>query len=253
MIASYCRRYLKSLDALRQLKPQADLDCKLRLRDFKLNYENLVKNKKKDILAISVPEITYAQKERAALILQEMNNMGPLELRTLEFVLNDKRKRRVINVAEVKGDDSAIQKTTQYYWPPVHPLNLEFQQETGQRGVIGLHGFPKKFMDMMASGEIFSALESVTVATGTQAEVVKEVKKEEKTIFNVVLKGFTADSKIKVIKEVKTILNLGLKEAKDQVEACQTTPIVLYKSVSKETHQEILDKLKSLGADVEFQ
>jgi hypothetical protein len=28
---------------------------------------------------------------------------------------------------------------------------------------------------------------------------------------------------------------------------------VLYKSVSKETHQEILDKLKSLGADVEFQ
>ena len=152
MIARHCRRYLKSLDALRQLKPQADLDCKARLRNFKTKYENLVNSNLKDINAISVPNITDAQKDRVDLLLEEMYNMGPLELRTLEYILADKRKRRVITIPEVKADDSAIEATTQYYWPPVHPLNLEFQEETGQKGVIGLHGFPKKFMELMESG-----------------------------------------------------------------------------------------------------
>lgn len=50
------------------------------------------------------------------------------------------------------------------------------------------------------------------------AEVKKEEPKVEKTHFDVELTKFDAANKIKVIKEVRAILNLGLKEAKELVE-----------------------------------
>lgn len=80
-------------------------------------------------------------------------------------------------------------------------------------------------------------------------EVIEE-KKEEKTAFNLVLKSFTQESKLKLIKEVKTMLNIGLKEAKDQVEASQKAPVVLYKNLPKAEAEAKLKKLKETGADL---
>lgn len=54
-------------------------------------------------------------------------------------------------------------------------------------------------------------------AASAQAAAPKEEKKEEKTTFDIKLESFTADGKIKVIKEIRAITNLGLKEAKELV------------------------------------
>lgn len=70
---------------------------------------------------------------------------------------------------------------------------------------------------------------------------------EEKTEFDVILKGF-GDKKIDVIKVVREITNLGLKEAKDLVEA-GNKPVK--EGVSKEEAETIAKKLKEVGADVE--
>ena len=71
----------------------------------------------------------------------------------------------------------------------------------------------------------------------------------EKTEFNVVLKEAGAE-KIKVIKEVRAITGLGLKEAKDLVEGA---PKTLKEGVNKEEADKIKKQVESAGAKVEIQ
>eukprot|EP00262_Sarcandra_glabra_P020251 TRINITY_DN7979_c0_g1_i1.p1 TRINITY_DN7979_c0_g1~~TRINITY_DN7979_c0_g1_i1.p1 ORF type:complete len:236 (+),score=57.65 TRINITY_DN7979_c0_g1_i1:158-865(+) len=75
----------------------------------------------------------------------------------------------------------------------------------------------------------------------------EEKKKEEKTAFDLKLESFEAASKIKIIKEVRTFTDLGLKEAKELVEKA---PALLKKGVSKEEAEKIVEKMKELGAKV---
>lgn len=71
-----------------------------------------------------------------------------------------------------------------------------------------------------------------------------EEKKAEKTSFDVKLEKFDAAAKIKVIKEVRTFTNLGLKEAKDLVEK---VPVVLKQGITKEEANDIIEKIKAVG------
>lgn len=71
---------------------------------------------------------------------------------------------------------------------------------------------------------------------------------EEKTEFTIILKGAGAD-KIKVIKEVRAITGLGLKEAKDLVEGA---PKTLKEAVSKADVENFKKQLEAVGAQVEI-
>ncbi|KAL7490556.1 hypothetical protein ACHAWT_000129 [Skeletonema menzelii] len=72
---------------------------------------------------------------------------------------------------------------------------------------------------------------------------------EEKTIFDLKLTGFDAKAKIKVIKEVRAITSLGLKEAKELVEG---VPSTVKKDIKMEEAEELKAKLEALGATVEI-
>ena len=72
----------------------------------------------------------------------------------------------------------------------------------------------------------------------------EEVK--EKTEFNITLESF-GTSKIGVIKSIRSIINLGLKEAKDFVE---NAPKLIKEGISKEESEEIKKKLEEAGAKV---
>ena len=71
---------------------------------------------------------------------------------------------------------------------------------------------------------------------------------EEQTDFTVTLKAFGSE-KIKVIKTVRELTNLGLKEAKDLVESA---PQAVVEAVPKEDADAAADKLKAVGAEVEI-
>ncbi len=73
-------------------------------------------------------------------------------------------------------------------------------------------------------------------------------EKEEKTTFNVILKEF-GDKKIQVIKEVRALTALGLKEAKDLVD---NVPTAVKEGVSKEEAEAAQQKLEAVGAVVEL-
>mmetsp|Transcript_15186 Transcript_15186/g.23124 ORF Transcript_15186/g.23124 Transcript_15186/m.23124 type:complete len:195 (+) Transcript_15186:270-854(+) len=74
------------------------------------------------------------------------------------------------------------------------------------------------------------------------------VEEEVKTSFDLKLIGFDAKSKIKVIKEVRAIAGLGLKEAKELVEGA---PKVIKKDMKQEEAEELKAKLVELGAEIE--
>ena len=71
---------------------------------------------------------------------------------------------------------------------------------------------------------------------------------EEKTEFDVVLTGF-GDKKLNVIKAIREITGLGLKEAKDMVEGC---PKAVKEGVSKEDAEKVKAELEAAGATVEI-
>ena len=72
---------------------------------------------------------------------------------------------------------------------------------------------------------------------------------EEKTEFDVVLTGFDAAQKIKVIKVIREVMGLGLAEAKAAVEAA---PKAIKEGVSKDEAEELKKKLEEVGAKVEL-
>ena len=91
-----------------------------------------------------------------------------------------------------------------------------------------------------------SAAAPVAVAAGPGADGGKLVA--EKDAFEVVLTSI-GDKKINVIKEVRAITGLGLKEAKDMVEAAPTT---VKEDATKEEADQIKVKLEEAGATVEI-
>lgn len=90
-----------------------------------------------------------------------------------------------------------------------------------------------------------SAAAPVAVAAGAAAGA--EAVAEEQTEFDVILVAF-GDKKIQVIKEVRAVTALGLKEAKDLVES---VPKALKEAVSREEADQIKAKIEEVGGQVD--
>jgi len=88
----------------------------------------------------------------------------------------------------------------------------------------------------------------VVAVAGGGAAGAAGAAEEEKTTFTVVLTS-AGDKKIQVIKEIRTITSLGLKEAKDLVEGA---PKTVKEGVGKEEAEEVKKKLEAQGAKVEL-
>ena len=86
------------------------------------------------------------------------------------------------------------------------------------------------------------------VAAAAAAPGAGEDAAEEKTSFNVILSAF-GEKKINVIKEVRAITGLGLKEAKDLVESA---PKEIKEGVAKDEADKIKEQLEGAGATVEI-
>ncbi len=93
-----------------------------------------------------------------------------------------------------------------------------------------------------------SAAAPVAVASAASTSADAAVQAEEKTEFDVILTGF-GDQKIQVIKVVRAITGLGLKEAKDMVEGI---PKPIKEAVSKDEVADIKKKIEEVGGTVEI-
>jgi len=111
--------------------------------------------------------------------------------------------------------------------------------------LLELNEFVKKFeetFEVQAAPPM--AMGSMPMAAGTAAAAEEA---EEQTEFDVVLTG-AGDKKIQVIKEVRALTNLGLKEAKDLVD---NAPKPVLERVPKEQADQAKEKLEAAGASVD--
>lgn len=95
--------------------------------------------------------------------------------------------------------------------------------------------------------ETFNVSAAAPVAVAASGPAVAAEVVAEKTEFTVKVTEVPADKKISVIKEVKTILNLGLGEAKAKVESA---PFVIGENVTKEEAEKLKSSLSAAGATV---
>ena len=108
-----------------------------------------------------------------------------------------------------------------------------------------------KGLTVLELSELVHALEEVfgvSAAAMAAPAAAAAAPVEEKTDFDVILAGFDAAAKIKVIKVVREITGLGLAEAKAAVEG---TPKALKEGISKEDAEDLKKKLEEAGAKVE--
>ena len=113
--------------------------------------------------------------------------------------------------------------------------------------LLELSDFVKKFeetFDVQAA-----AAAPVMMAAPGAAGAAGAEEAEEKTEFDVILTG-AGDKKIQVIKEVRALTSLGLKEAKDLVDSA---PKPVLEKVNKETADKAKEQLEAAGATVEVQ
>ncbi len=95
---------------------------------------------------------------------------------------------------------------------------------------------------------VSAAAAAAAVAAPAAGGGESEAAAEEKTEFDVILTSF-GEKKINVIKEVRSITGLGLKEAKEAVESA---PKAIKEGVSKEEAEEVKKKLEEAGASAEI-
>ena len=120
----------------------------------------------------------------------------------------------------------------------------EILNAIGEMSVLELSELIKDVEDKFG----VSASAAVAVAAPTAGSSGEEGAGEEKTEFDVMLASF-GEKKVGVIKAVRAITGLGLKEAKDLVEA---VPSVVKESINKDESEDIKKKLEEAGATVEI-
>jgi len=113
--------------------------------------------------------------------------------------------------------------------------------------VLELSEFVKTLEDKFG---VQAAMPMMAAGAAPAAGAAAAAPVEEQTEFNVILTGYEADKKIQVIKVVRAITSLGLKEAKDLVEG---VPKTVKEAVSKDEAASIKKQLEEVSAQVKVE
>ncbi|KRW98850.1 Ribosomal protein L7/L12, C-terminal/adaptor protein ClpS-like [Pseudocohnilembus persalinus] len=231
-------------EQLKSDKDSADMAAK-----FQREWEQIAQAKDKQQIQTLTEELSEDQRKKVDLIAKAMLDLNVFESRYLTISLKENiYKSTNIDLMKLNIDWPGIKQLESGSWPPNNP-NWFLQQEaiaklwpTGQQGMSELFG--NVFGGAVSAG-------GAAAQQGAQggAQEAKEEKKEEavKTAFNVELAKFDAATKIKVIKEVRTVLGLGLKEAKELVEKA---PTVVKQNIGKAEAEELKEKLEKAGCTI---
>lgn len=125
--------------------------------------------------------------------------------------------------------------------------NEEILEAIAQKSVLEVSELIKMMEEKFG---VTAAAPVAVAAAGAGAADAGAEAEEEQTEFTVVLKSFADGKKIPVIKEVRAITQLGLKEAKELVEAGDKP---VKENVSKDEAKKLKEQLEAAGATVEVQ
>ena len=212
------------------LKGLSDSERAEKLKEISAAYSNSFTKPHQEKMRSLLKSLPQEQSEKLDLILNQLLKLNTFEVMSL---------RRSVQESE----------DSEYNWPIFPRPNMNSNRIPSGTAVEGL-GIISSSLDLI--DKLYSGkAENEGEKNNQKKEEVKPVV-VEKTTFNIVLTGFDPSAKVKFIKCIKDVLGLGLKESKDKVEESAKGPVVLFKSVSKESHGKILEQLQAAGGLVEF-
>jgi large subunit ribosomal protein L7/L12 len=181
-------------------------------------------------------ELSEMQRRKVEMLADKLLDMNIYELRYFAAITKDKvQKTSGINPMKMNLDWPSVKRDDTGSWPPANPNWFKQQEMMARMGPM---------LGMMGGGGAPAAAAAAPVEA--KVEKPKEEEKKEKSHYDIELTKFDAAKKIALIKEVRGILNLGLKEAKEMVEG---SPVWLKKEVAKEEAEKLVAKLKEFGAE----
>lgn len=180
-------------------------------------------------------ELGELQRKKVEMLADKLLDMNVFELRYFALACKERiQKTSGINPMKLNLDWPSVKRDDMGSWPPANPNWFKQQEMMAQLGPM---------MGMFGGGQAAPAGAATAAAV---EEKPKEEAKKEKSHYDIELSKFDAAKKIALIKEIRGILGLGLKEAKEMVEGA---PVWLKKEVAKEDADKLVEKLKELGAE----
>lgn len=189
--------------------------------------------------------LTPNQKKRLDLLSQALLEMDKEEVKYFTTLVRDRIfKSSGINPLKLNVDWPTLKQLDVGSWPPANSEALLQSETMAKLWPAGKEGFSQLFGGAGMGGA--PQAQSQAAAAPKVEEKVEE-KPQEKSKFDIELSGIDATKKIAIIKEVRELLKLGLKEAKEMVEKA---PVVLKRDVKKEEAEQLKEKLGALGCSV---
>ena len=209
---------------------------------FEKEWEKIAEEKEKSQRAFLDEELDQFQKQQVDLIVSKVLRFNMFEMRYFASQIKDRVQRTSgMNPLKLNMDWPSVKMDSDGTWPPLNPNWFKQQELMAKVG---------PFIGGFAGGAAGGAPAQGQGATPAEAKK-EEPKKEEvvKTNFDVELTSYDAANKIKLIKEIRELLKLGLKEAKDVVEGA---PQWIKKDLKKEDAEALVKKLEPLGAKLKL-
>ena len=175
---------------------------------FEKEWQAIAEETDKAQHAFLASELSDQQKAKVDMLADKCLDLNIFEMRYMAISIKERVQRTSgINPLKLNMDWPSIKMDADGTWPPLNPNWFKQQELMSQLGPM---------MGAMGGGMGGGGAPAQAAAT---EEKVEKVEEKEKTHYDVELSSFDAASKIKVIKEIRAIKGLGLKEAKELVEA----------------------------------
>lgn len=207
---------------------------------FEKEWEKIAEDRDVNQIKALEEELNSNEVAKVEFLADKILRLNMFEMRYLASIIKKRIKNTSgINPLKLNMDWPSIKQEADGTWPPLNPNWFKQQELMAKVG---------PFLNSMGAG--VGGGQS-TPAGENQAEGAEEAKKEEtvKSHFDIELTSFDAKSKIKIIKELRSILGLGLKEAKETVESA---PVWLKKEVKKEEAEGLKEKIEGLGGEIKL-
>ena len=182
-------------------------------------------------------ELSDLQKKKVDMLCDKVLDMNMIEHRYFHAQIAQKiMKTSGMNVMKMNLDWPSLKQDGAGTWPPANPNWFKQQELMSSLG---------PFMGQMGGG-MGGGGGAAQGGAAEEAAPVEEEAPKEKTHYDIELTKFDPAGKIKVIKEVRAMFGLGLKEAKEMVEGA---PVWLKKEVAKEEAEALVEKLGAIGGE----
>ncbi|CAD8073202.1 unnamed protein product [Paramecium sonneborni] len=196
------------------------------------------------------------QQKKINLLAKHIEYLSENEFQYLNYILQ-KQVQNKPDFGEfslgIKNEDTQVGPGV---WPTAHPQWLQQQEIIAKLWPLGQQGIATLFSEVVGfGGGVGTGVQGQATATASvqeekKVETPKEAPKEAtKSNYDVILDSYDPAQKIKIIKDVRAIFNLGLKEAKDLVEKL---PATLNKQMKKSDAEELKIKLEAIGCTIKL-